>query len=119
MRADDEDVRKLLPLKPLDFSILVALAEEERYGYSLAKRVAEEGGGAIRLPPSNLYHVLDRLIESGLIRVTERADQEDERRRYFGLTELGRKAAAAEARRLQGVMKTARDLDLAPRDQPS
>ena len=117
MGAEPTIVAKLLPLKPLDFSILVALAEEERYGYSLAKRISEEGGGGIHLPPSNLYHVLDRLIDAGLIRVTARADPEDARRRYFALTDLGRRAAAAEARRLHGVMSTARGVDLLTRDQ--
>lgn len=117
MKQKDADVAKLLPLRPLDFSILVALAEEERYGYSLAKRIAEEGGGGIHLPASNLYNVLDRLIEAGLIRVTERVDPEDARRRYFGLTELGRRAAAAESRRVAGLLKSVAGLDLLSGDR--
>lgn len=118
MTAEDEGIRRLLPLRPLDFSILVALAAGELYGYSLAKRVAEDGGGAIRLAPSNLYHVLDRLIGSGLIESTERDDPEDVRRRYFALTPLGRQVAAAEARRLSQLMATAERLHLLPRKEP-
>lgn len=111
----DQDVTRYLPLKALDYSILVALAEAEHYGYSLAKRIAEESVGGIRLHASNLYHVLDRLIKAGLIRATERSDPEDERRSYFGITPLGRRVAAAETSRLRAVVATAERAQLLPR----
>ena len=118
MRARNDEIDQLLPLKPLDFSILITLAEGEQYGYSLAKRLAEQGSGAIRLPPSNLYHVLDRLIAAGLIRSTGTDDAADERRQYFAITPFGRRAAAAEARRLRYVMETAERLNLLPLKEP-
>jgi DNA-binding PadR family transcriptional regulator len=114
----EEDVTRYLPLKPLDYSILVALAEAEHYGYSLAKRIAEESGGGIRLPASNLYHVLDRLIDAALIHTSERSDPEDERRSYFGITALGRRVAAAETTRLRAVLATAERAQLLPRGEP-
>jgi PadR family transcriptional regulator, regulatory protein PadR len=118
MSARTDEIDRLLPLKPLDFSILITLVEGEEYGYSLAKRIAEQRSGAIRLPPSNLYHVLDRLIAAGLIRTTGTGDAADERRQYFAITPFGRGAAAAEARRLRYVMDTAERLNLLPLREP-
>jgi DNA-binding PadR family transcriptional regulator len=114
--AKQRAVEDHLPLKPLEFSILVALAEAEHYGYSLAKRIAEESGGGIRLPPSNLYHVLDRLIDAGLIQTTDGSDPRDVRRRYFALTPLGRRVATAETQRLHSVLATAKRAHLLTRD---
>jgi DNA-binding PadR family transcriptional regulator len=118
MTARNDKIDQLLPLKPLDFAILITLAEGEQYGYSLAKRLAEQRNGAIRLPPSNLYHVLDRLIAAGLIRSTATDDAADERRQYFAITPFGRRAVAAEARRLRYVMETAEQLNLLPLKEP-
>lgn len=101
---------ELLPLKPLELSILIALAEEERYGYEIVRRIAERSGGAVRLAPGNLYAVLDRMIGRGLIRQTARTDLEDERRRYYVTTPLGRRVLAAEAARLRDVLRTVEGL---------
>jgi len=108
------DPLALLPLRPLEFSILLALAEEDRYGYDIVKRIAERSGGSVRLAPGNLYQVLDRLIVSGLIETRERLDQQDERRRYYGITPFGRRVVAAEAARLEEVMRTVHDLQILP-----
>jgi DNA-binding PadR family transcriptional regulator len=118
MSARNDEIDRLLPLKPLDFSILITLAEGEQYGYSLSARLAEQRSGAIRLPPSNLYHVLDRLIAAGLIRSTGTDDAADGRRQYFAITPFGRRAAAAEARRLRHVLTTAEQLNLLPLKEP-
>lgn len=107
-----DDPTELLPLKPLEFSILVALSEEERYGYALSKRLAEDALGAIALAPGNLYQVLDRMIERGLIEERDRTDPEDGRRRWYGVTPWGRRVAAAEAARLRAVVRTADGLGL-------
>ncbi len=100
----------LLPLKPLEFSILVALGEEERYGYDIVKRVSESSAGAVKLAPGNLYAVLDRLIGSRLIAEAARIDPEDERRRYYRITPWGRRVLEAEAARLRAVLRTAEGL---------
>lgn len=109
-----DDPLSLLPLRPLEFSILVALAEDDRYGYDIVKRIAERSGGSVRLAPGNLYQVLDRMIEGGLIEAKRRRDRGDERRRYYGITALGRRAARAEAARLDELLHTARGLEMLP-----
>lgn len=104
----------LLPLRPLEFSILLALAEADRYGYDIVKRIAERSGGGVKLAPGNLYQVLDRLMAERLIQSKRRRDRTDGRRRYYGITAFGRRVVAAEAARLEELMRTARGLALLP-----
>jgi DNA-binding PadR family transcriptional regulator len=96
--------QKYLPLKPLSYSVLLALAEQDDYGYDIAKRIAEPGGGAIVLAPSNMYDALDRLRSKGLIDEAERTDSHDERRTYFRLTTLGQAVLGAETQRLRTLL---------------
>jgi DNA-binding PadR family transcriptional regulator len=105
----------MLPLKPLELSILIALEEDERYGYDIVRRIGERSGGAVRLAPGNLYSVLDRMISAGLIRQTARQDAEDERRRYYATTALGRRVLQAEVARLRAVLRTVDELALGGR----
>lgn len=104
------DPDTLLPLKPLEFSILIALIEEELYGYALARRLGERSFGGVQLSPGNLYHVLDRMIGNGLLKAVEREEPEDARRRWYGPTAFGRSVAAAEATRMREVLQTAERL---------
>ena len=99
----------LLPLTPATFQILLALVDEERHGYGIMQDVA--GRGEVRLGPGTLYGSLKRLLEAGLIEERgERADPslDDERRRYYRITEYGLAVARAEARRLEGAVAAAR-----------
>ncbi len=100
------DVDRHLPLKPLVFEVLLALLDGERHGWSLVRDVQERGSFP-RLMPGNFYRTLRGLLASGLIAETAAravADDDDERRRYFRLTPLGERVAAAEARRLHDVL---------------
>ncbi|MGH7576794.1 MAG: PadR family transcriptional regulator [Longimicrobiales bacterium] len=111
-RSEEDEARARLPLRPLEFAILLALAEEDLHGYGIAKRIAEREMGAVTLAPGNLYGVLDRLIADGLIE-RRRAGRES-RRRAYRITPFGRRVAALEAARLSAVVRTAKRLDLAP-----
>jgi DNA-binding PadR family transcriptional regulator len=100
-----------LPLPPATFHILLALADGERHGYAIMKEVAERSAGTVRLGPGTLYGSLKRLLEAGLVEEgRERSDiaMDDERRRYYRLTQLGLSVARAEARRLDAIVRTAR-----------
>jgi DNA-binding PadR family transcriptional regulator len=80
--------------------------------------VAERTNGALRLSPSSLYASIKRLLEQGLIEeLSERPDPEhdDERRRYYVLTRIGRRVAEAEARRLERLLADARASGLLPK----
>lgn len=104
-----------LPLTPATFQILLALVDGERHGYAIMREVTERSGGGVRLGPGTLYGTLKRLLEGGVIEECgERADPElgDERRRYYRITEFGLAVARAEARRLDGVVRAARQKKL-------
>ena len=104
-----------LPLAPATFQILLALVDRERHGYAIMKEVAERTGGAVRLGPGTLYGALKRLLDGGLVEEGgERADPElgDDRRRYYRLTERGLAVARAEARRLEAMVRAARQKKL-------
>jgi len=105
-----------LELTEAMFLILVAVADEERHGYAVMQEVAEETEGRVRLGPGTLYRSLKRLLDGGLIAEAERrpGPEEDERRRYYRITDAGRSAALDEARRLEAVLSLARRRSLAP-----
>jgi DNA-binding PadR family transcriptional regulator len=92
-----------LPLKPVDLEILVALAEGDQHGYGLVQAVAEHTNRLIVLDPGNLYRVIKRLLETGLVAESDRqpAGRDGERRRYYRLTPLGERVLAAELDRLR------------------
>jgi DNA-binding PadR family transcriptional regulator len=99
------------PLTPAVYHILLALADGEKHGYAIMKDVAAQTGGALTMGPGTLYGSIKRMLSAGLIQETgERPDPalDDERRRYYRLSGLGRKAVAAETRRLSSALKAAR-----------
>src|SRR5437879_4134274 len=106
-REEEPQPQDFLPLHRDTFHILVSLADSDRHGYSILLDVAERTAGALRFSPSSLYASIKRLLNQGLIEeLAERPDAEhdDERRRYYGLTRLGRKVAELEARRLEQLL---------------
>jgi DNA-binding PadR family transcriptional regulator len=117
--VDEPTPESFLPLPRDTFHILVSLADRERHGYSVMLDVAERTDGALRLSPSTLYASIKRLLEQELIEeLAERPDpkHDDERRRYYQLTRLGRRVAMAEARRLERLLSDARATGLLPRE---
>ncbi|HYY52413.1 MAG TPA: helix-turn-helix transcriptional regulator [Myxococcales bacterium] len=92
------------PLKPAELFVLAALHAAPLHGYGLVQEVAARSQGRIRIRPGNLYRVLDRLLDRGLIDVHERASAGDERRTYYRITPLGRRTAQAEAKLLAEVI---------------
>ncbi|HEY0546163.1 MAG TPA: PadR family transcriptional regulator [Pyrinomonadaceae bacterium] len=93
------------------FHILLALADGERHGYSIMQEVESGTEGKVRLGPGTLYGSVKRMLSDGLIAESdERPDArlDDERRRYYRLTGLGRRVAVAEAERLAQLVAAAR-----------
>src|SRR5215470_20405914 len=113
-RTPDE----LLPLTPAVFHILVALSEGERHGYALMRQVAEDTDGTLQLGPGTLYGCLQRMLAAGLIAESDRrADPQldDERRRYYRITDFGTRVVTAEAKRLTAAVTVARARRLLPK----
>jgi DNA-binding PadR family transcriptional regulator len=103
----EPDPTKYLPLTTAEFQILLSLAGGELHGYAIMQDVAAATQGKVRLGPGTLYRSIKGLLVAGLIE--ERGDRpdpalDDERRRYYQLTNLGRRVAAAEAARLDELV---------------
>jgi DNA-binding PadR family transcriptional regulator len=109
-----------LPLTPAVLDIMVALGEEEMHGYAIMQEVRRRTAGNRRLAPGTLYRSLKQMEERGwVVEAEERPDLDDERRRYYRLTDLGRRVALAELERLEGLVGTARSKGFTPSPRPS
>ena len=111
------DTSSYLPLTAPMFQVLVALADGEKHGYAIIKEVSHRTDGKVALRAGTLYPVIKRLVDTDLI--AESAERpgpalDDERRRYYRLTERGRAVALAEADRLQETAAQARSKLAAP-----
>ncbi len=89
------------------FHILLVLAEGERHGYAIMKEVEQRTGGVVELGPGTLYRSIKQLESGGLIEETDSNQDGGDRRRSYKLTNTGKARAAAEARRLQGLVQWA------------
>lgn len=111
MSKSKTDPELFLPLTPAMFHILLALADRERHGYHIMQEVDERTEGKVRLGPGTLYGSIKRMLADGMIEETEERpdpEQDDERRRYYRLTDFGLRVARAEAERLERLVITAR-----------
>ncbi len=111
-----------LPLTPTVFHILLALADEDRHGYGIIQEVKLRTQDKVHLMAGTLYGAIKRLLERGLITETdERPDPEldDERRRYYRLTDFGQRVLTAEVARLEEQIQQARNKQLLPNSNPA
>ena len=109
--AKRRDAESLLPLTPGMFQVLIALADGDKHGYAIIKEVDRRTGGEIALSAGTLYTIIRRFEQEGVIAesaVRPEAALDDERRRYYRLSERGRKVAVAEARRLEETVAQAK-----------
>ena len=105
----DRGVERFLPLRPVEFDILLSLAAGARHGYGIIHDAEQRGLGMVP-DVGTLYRGLQRLADQGLIRPRGRRtapDAQNERRNYYEITALGRQVARAEARRLQALTRAA------------
>ncbi|HJU75985.1 MAG TPA: helix-turn-helix transcriptional regulator [Gemmatimonadaceae bacterium] len=94
-------------MTPATYHILLALAGKDRHGYLIRKAVEQQTGGALRLGPGTLYAAIRRLEDQGLIEESPwrpEADLDDQRRRYYRLTNTGRAALRTETVRMRDTV---------------
>jgi DNA-binding PadR family transcriptional regulator len=104
------DKTRLSPLTPAVFYILLALAQGDKHGYEIMKQVKQDSLGQVKMGSGTLYGSIKRMLADRLIEEAgERPDPalEDERRRYYRLTDLGRHAFLMELQRYQEVVAVA------------
>jgi DNA-binding PadR family transcriptional regulator len=110
MAKEKPNPEKLLPLTSSVFHILLALSDGDLHGYGIMQEVAEHTGGQIRLGPGTLYGAIKRLLGNGLIVETDQRpdpEMDDERRRYYRLTDFGQQVLKAEVQRISKLVSVA------------
>jgi DNA-binding PadR family transcriptional regulator len=103
-------VQDQIPLSPAVFHILLALSDQERHGYDIMQEVKAFTNHQVEMGPGTLYGTIKRMLKAGMIEESdERPDPEidDERRRYYKLTDLGCAVLYAETRRLSTLLEIA------------
>jgi len=116
-----QDPEEFLPLTPAVFNILLALADSEKHGYGIMLEVEANTKGQVLMGPGTLYGSIKRMLQAGLIEESdERTDPEmdDQRRKYYRLTDLGRRTLHMEAERLASQVMIARAKNILATDFP-
>ena len=101
---------EVLPLRSVDFLILLMLGRGERHGYGIMQDVLAHTEGRMELEAGSLYRTIRRLEDEKLLEEAARraaSESDTERRRYYRLTPFGRRVVAAEAARLRGLVRLA------------
>jgi DNA-binding PadR family transcriptional regulator len=116
-KAFQTDPRDRLPLKDLEFQILLALMEGERHGWSIVKELQEQRYGRRRILPGSFYRTLNGMLDEDLIEESEQQEAintGDQRRKYFKLTDFGKAVCLAEVDRLEALVARARSMEIQP-----
>lgn len=98
-------------LTSMEFEILLSLAGSDLHGYAIIQDIRERSGGTLTVRAGTLYRAISRLLDAKLIAETDRParrSQDDDRRRYYSITRLGRQVATVESERLARQLATAR-----------
>jgi DNA-binding PadR family transcriptional regulator len=117
-----DEPRAFLPLTPQQFHILLALTGTHLHGYGIIRDIAERTGGALRLGTGTLYTAIARLEALALVGESERrapAGEDDDRRRYYRLTPLGKAVLKAETERLEALVRHARHKGIVATSRPA
>ena len=107
-----------LPLRRVEFHILLSLVAGERHGYGIIRDIEARGEASVP-DVGTMYRALARMVETGLIEAAARQpapDSGDERRNYYRITSAGMRVARAEARRLGALVQAARAGGLLPKE---
>ena len=116
--VEKSEAETFIPLKHVDFLVLLVLMDNDLHGYAIVKEIGDRTHGQIRLEPGNLYRYLKRLVHRGLVAETEsrpEPSQDDERRRYYGVTVLGREVLDLEVGRLRVLIEGFDSTGLVPK----
>jgi DNA-binding PadR family transcriptional regulator len=102
-----DSVRRLIPLTPAVFYVMLALSSGAKHGYAIMQETTSLSEGGFRMGAATLYSTIQRLVDLDLVAAAEPDLTEDSRRRYYELTRMGRQLLEAEVRRMNAVVKRA------------
>jgi len=112
MSRREPDPTSFLPLTPAIAHILLAVADQDRHGYAIMQEVDRITDGSVRMGPGTLYGTIKRMISAGLIEETDERpvpERDDERRRYYRATQLGRRVLEEETARMASLVAAERE----------
>lgn len=112
------DPARFVPLKPQDYFILFVLVDADCHGYRMIQEITRLSGGRIRMEAGNLYRSIRRLTRQGLVAESDRRpapESDDERRRYYRITDLGRRVFTEETAHMRATV-TAAEAHVGERD---
>lgn len=109
-----ESAESFLPVKPVVFQILLALAEQESHGYGVIQAVRDRSEGRIQLETGPFYRHLKKIMDGKLVVESDQRPPNDDKRRgaYYRLTRLGREVVSAETKRMTGLISLTEELGL-------
>lgn len=101
----DAHIRKVyIPMTETGFYILLCL-QKPNHGYGIVQRVEAMTGGEIRLTPGTMYGSLSKMEKDGLIRFI----REEEKRKIYEITDLGREVLQLELKRIGRLYRNAQE----------
>ena len=106
------------PLTPAVFHILLALSSGERHGYGILKQVEVDSQGSVVMGAGTLYGSLKRMLDAGLVKESKKRvdpEMDDERRIYYQITGVGKKALTAELERYRHIVALTQERKLLPK----
>lgn len=92
-------------ITPRHVQILLVLAEAPSHGYAVGKDIEDRTGGAIVLKPGSMYRALHQLLEGGYIEEIATGGSDDERRREYRVTRLGRRSLREALKDYRGLVE--------------
>ena len=96
--------------KPIELLVLTMLSGGDRHGYGIRQDILEHSGGRVAVEAGNLYRHIRRLEDQRLVSQAPAPRSEtDERRIYYRLTPLGKRALATEMSRLRALVRLAEE----------
>jgi DNA-binding PadR family transcriptional regulator len=98
-----DNVNGYLPLTETTYYILLALTEP-RHGYAVMQHCTELSEGMVDVGAGTLYNALSKLQKETLIVKV----QQDDRRKYYRLTDKGRRVLERQVTRLDVMARSAR-----------
>lgn len=102
---EEKAIKKYIPMTETMFFILLSL-QQEHHGYGIMQHVKQITDSRIILGAGTIYNSLSRLERDGLIK----ALSQDDRRKNYIATELGKKILKVEAERLIKLYKNVKSL---------
>ena len=100
----DAHIKKVyVPMTETGFYILFCL-QEEMHGYNIGLKVKEMTDGEVSISPGTMYGTLSKMEKDGLIRFV----MEEEKRKSYIITDLGREVLALELKRIERLYRNSK-----------